>query len=396
MEDKKLLEGIRVVDATIALAGPAASQRMADMGADIIKVESPTGDFSRNYTISNAWVNHISIGFLALNRNKRSIVVNLKTPGSSEVIARLVSTADIFLQNFRPGVAKRLGLDYEHLSQYNPGLVYVQISGYGQTGKYADLPGQDLLLQAMSGVMWNVGRLNDPPIPSSVYATDVIASHLAVEGALTAYIHRLRTGQGQLVDVNMLGGLLDAQCQELSAYFNAGVVPTRGKEMHGHTLLAPPYGVYSTNDRYIVIAMGDLSSVEKALKIQAGLLSNKDPMIFRDEIYRIIQSSIANRSADEVLNDLREHGLWVGPVETYEDLKVNPQVEECELLINLEHPEAGQLKLPGLPIRFNGQNPQPYRPPSKLGEHTIEILREAGFTSEDITRLRNEGVLVPD
>ena len=202
-----ILSGYRVLDCSIAMAGPFAAQRLGDLGADVVKVEPVTGEWQRHVAAGGARGNKINVSFLSLNRNKRSLAVDLKSPDGKAVLLDLVKTADVFLQNYRPGVAKRLGVDYETLSQINPRLVYVSMSGYGESGPYVNRPGQDLLLQAMSGAMLSAGRAGEPPTPAGQYLVDAVTAYTAFEGALAALLHRERTGEGQLVQVNMLDAI---------------------------------------------------------------------------------------------------------------------------------------------------------------------------------------------
>ena len=194
-----ILSGIRVLDCSIAMAGPFAAQRLGDLGADVVKVEPVTGEWQRHVAAGGARGNKVNVSFLSLNRNKRSLAVDLKAPEGKEILYDLVKTADVFLQNYRPGVAKRLGVDYETLSKLNPRLVYVSMSGYGESGPYVNRPGQDLVLQAMSGAMLSAGRAGEAPTPAGQYLVDAITAYTAFEGALAALFHRERTGEGQLV-----------------------------------------------------------------------------------------------------------------------------------------------------------------------------------------------------
>ena len=201
-----VLSGYRVLDCSIAMAGPFAAQRLGDLGADVVKVEPTTGEWQRHVAAGGAEGNRVNVSFLSLNRNKRSLAVDLKSPDGKQVLLDLVKTADVFLQNYRPGVAKRLGVDYESLVKINPKLIYVSISGYGEDGPYVHRPGQDLVLQGMSGAMLSAGREGEPPTAAGQYLVDAITAYTAFEGALAALLHRERTGEGQLVQVNIPHG----------------------------------------------------------------------------------------------------------------------------------------------------------------------------------------------
>lgn len=229
-----VLAGYRVLDCSIAMAGPFAAQRLGDLGADVVKVEPVTGEWQRHAAAGGAGGNRINVSFLSLNRNKRSLAVDLKDPAGKEVLRRLVTTADVFLQNYRPGVADRLGVDYASLAAINPSLVYVSISGYGEDGPYARRPGQDLLLQAMSGAMLSSGRAGEAPRAAGQYLVDAVTASTAFEGVLAALLHRERTGEGQLVTVNMLDAVTTLQMQELSVHTVGGLPQTRSAEPHAH------------------------------------------------------------------------------------------------------------------------------------------------------------------
>src|SRR5262245_35522597 len=218
-----VLDGYRVLDLSIAMSGPFAAMRLGDLGADVIKVEPVSGEWQRHVSAGGARGNRVNVSFLSLNRNKRSLAVNLKSAEGRRLVHALARTADVVLQNYRPGVAARLGMDYETIRGINPRVVYVSISGYGETGPYAGRPGQDLILQGMSGAMFSAGRRTDPPQPSPMYVVDAVTAYTAFEGALAALLHRERTGEGQLVEVNMLDAILTLQMQEMSVFTVGGL-----------------------------------------------------------------------------------------------------------------------------------------------------------------------------
>ena len=262
-----VLSGYRVIDLTIAMAGPLAAMRLGDLGADVIKVEPTGGEWQRHTAAGGAAGKQVNASFLSLNRNKRSLAVDLKSAEGREIVLDLARGSDVFLQNYRPGVAERLGMDYESIRAARPDIVYVSISGYGESGPYANRPGQDMLLQAMSGAMLNVGRAGDPPAPAGTYAVDAITGYGAFEGALAGLLHRERTGEGQLVTVNMLDSAIAVQAQELSIYTVGGVPQHRGREPHGHTYIRAPYGTFATADGYLALAFPHLADLGELLGI---------------------------------------------------------------------------------------------------------------------------------
>ncbi|MCD0506221.1 CaiB/BaiF CoA transferase family protein, partial [Bordetella petrii] len=238
-----ILSGYKVLDCSIAMAGPFAAQRLGDLGADVIKIEPITGEWQRHAPAGGLKGNRVNVSFLSLNRNKRSLAVDLKSPGGQAILRELASQADVFIQNYRPGVAQRLGVDYATLSALNPRLVYASISGYGEDGPYAQRPGQDLLLQAMSGAMLSTGREGEPPRAAGQYLVDAVTAYCAFEGVLAALLHRERSGEGQKVEVNMLDAITTLQMQELSVYTVGGKPQVRSAEPHAHVYIRSPYGV---------------------------------------------------------------------------------------------------------------------------------------------------------
>ena len=390
------LHGITVLDFSLAMAGPFAAQKLGDMGAEVIKIE-PTGDgeWHRTRAAGNAWVNKLNSSFIAFNRNKKSLSVNLKTEKGREAVYRLVEKADVLLQNFRPGVAERLGLDYETIRGVNDKIVYCSISGYGETGPYAKRPGQDLILQGYSGAMWNTGKEGDPPLPLGMFVADATAAHQAVEGILAALFYRERSGKGQKVEISMLNCVMDLQAQELSVYLTGGVKPKRTKEPLAHTLLNSPYGVYKTKDGYMTLAFGPIHLLGEALDNDRlrSFTEWKDGMEHRDEIYRIVAEILPQKTTQEWIEILDRYNLWAGPVYTYDDLVNDPQVHHNQMIVEIDHPTEGKLKVLGIPIRFS-ESPGTIRQyPPLVGEHTDEILKDAGYTEEEIRRLKEEGVV---
>ncbi|MEW2500857.1 CoA transferase [Amycolatopsis sp. NPDC047767] len=393
-----VLDGYRVVDVSIAMAGPLASMRLGDLGADVVKVEPPGGEWQRHAPAGGATGVAVNPSFLSLNRNKRSLAVDLKAPAGRQAAHDLIATADVVLQNYRPGVAQRLGLDYETVREINPGVVYVSISGYGETGPYAQRPGQDLLLQAMSGAMYSVGRAADPPLPAGTYAIDAITAYSAFEGALAALLHRERTGEGQLVTVNMLDAAIAVQMQELSVFTVGGVPQRRGSEAHGHTYIRAPYGVFETADGHLALAMPPLGALAVALDLPelSTMDTDVDGHAKRDEITALVRERLPERSTDDWLARLHEAGIWAGPVYSYADLLQDPQVVHNGSFVRYEHATEGPVTTPGFPYGFSATPPSVRRGAPVTGEHSGEILRELGYAPERIAALvHDKVVLVP-
>jgi crotonobetainyl-CoA:carnitine CoA-transferase CaiB-like acyl-CoA transferase len=390
-----ILSGYRVIDLTIAMAGPLAAMRLGDLGADVVKVEPVSGEWQRHTPAGGASGHQINASFLSLNRNKRSLAVNLKSGEGRAIALDLARRSDVFLQNYRPGVAERLGMDYESIRAVRPDIVYVSISGYGESGPYAGRPGQDMLLQAMSGAMLNVGRASDPPAPAGTYAVDAITGYGAFEGALAGLLHRERTGEGQLVTVNMLDSAIAVQAQELSIYTVGGIPQHRGREVHGHAYIRAPYGTFATADGYLALAFPPLAQLGEVLGIGefAGMDDDVDGHARRDEITALVRARLPERSTAEWLAEFDARGIWAGPVYDYADVLADPQVQHNGSLVSYDHPTEGRVTTPGFPYRFSATPPEVYRGAPLAGEQTREILAELGYDGASVDRLAASGVV---
>ncbi len=391
-----ILSEYRVLDCSIAMAGPFAAQRMGDMGADVVKVEPVTGEWQRHVSAGGAKGNKINVSFLSLNRNKRSLAVDLKSDDGKHVIHQLVKTADVFLQNYRPGVANRLGVDYDTLSRINPRIVYVSISGYGEDGPYVDRPGQDLLLQAMSGAMHSAGQAGEAPNAAGQFLVDAITANAAFEGALGALLHRERTGEGQLVQVNMLDAITALQMQELSIFTVGGIPQKRSGEPHAHVYIRAPYGSFATSDGYIVVAFPSLKTFGEVIGEPSflGMDDEVDSWDRRDEIFAKTRRRLKARTSSEWLELLGAAGLWCGPIYGYEDLVDDPQIKHNGTFVEYDHPTEGKVKTPGFPIRFSKTPSKVVRGAPLAGQHTRAVLEEAGFGADQIDRLVKSGAVI--
>ncbi|MBA8821678.1 CoA transferase [Ochrobactrum sp. P6BS-III] len=391
-----VLSGYRVLDCSIAMAGPFAAQRLGDLGADVVKVEPTTGEWQRHVAAGGAEGNRVNVSFLSLNRNKRSLAVDLKSPDGKQVLLDLVKTADVFLQNYRPGVAQRLGVDYESLSKINPKLIYVSISGYGEDGPYVHRPGQDLVLQGMSGAMLSAGREGEPPTAAGQYLVDAITAYTAFEGALAALLHRERTGEGQLVQVNMLDAITTIQMQELSVFTVGGKPQTRSAEPHAHVYIRAPYGAFATSDGFIIVAFPKLKTLGEVIGEDSFLTMSDevDTWERRDEIFAKTRDKLKTKTSAEWLELFRAADIWCGPVYGYADLVDDQQIKHNGTFVEYEHPTEGNVKTPGFPIRFSKTPSTVDRGAPVTGQDTRDVLAEAGYAADKIEALEQSGVIV--
>ena len=389
------LAGVRVLDATQMLAGPICGMRLGDMGADVLKIEPPgTGEWTRSHGFADAEINGHTTAQLGLNRNKRSVAINLKHPDGQAVLHDLVRHSDVFMQNYRVGTAERIGAGYEQLSAVNPRLVYAQISGYGEDGPYRDRPGQDLIVQGYSGSMFSVGSSSDPPLPGALWAVDAMTGYQAGMGILAALVSRGKTGRGQKISVSMLAMAMDCQSQELVTAFNLGIQPQRSKAPFAHAWVTAPYGSYRTMDGWINLAQVPVHVLGEAIDSDRlrKMTDWSDGITHRDEIYEIVSEIMPSRTTGEWIEILDRYKLWSGPVYTYKDLENDPHVRATGMITEVEHPEIGTLRMPNVPIGFSETPGEIRLPPPLLGEHTDEVLREVlGYDRERLEHLRGVG-----
>jgi crotonobetainyl-CoA:carnitine CoA-transferase CaiB-like acyl-CoA transferase len=389
------LEGVRVVDLTLALAGPAATQRLGDWGADVVKVEPPGGEWSRSHPVRNAYVDGEATNFICFNRNKRSIGIDLKRADGRELLLRIVRKADVFVHNFRPGVVERLGIDAETVRSQNPGLIYAYVCGYGSSGPDARRPGQDLLLQAYAGVMFSVGADGDRPNAGPIFAADVIASHFLTEAVLAALLERARTGTGQTIEVSMLGALLDSQMQELVTYLNLGLAPERPAVPAAHWIINPPYGVYRAKDGWLALAMADPVALGEALGSEAvrALETWEEAAQNGELIFREVERLLPERAVDEWIETFDRHGVWVGPVHRYEDLTENAQIKAEGYFRPVPTARGGTFLMPDNAIKVAERRPPEHRPPPTVSQHAEAILDEYGIEADERAALFESGVV---
>ncbi|MFT3948260.1 MAG: CaiB/BaiF CoA-transferase family protein [Agriterribacter sp.] len=379
----RLLDDILVVDFSQFLSGPSCGLRLADLGARVIKIEREgSGDLCRELYVSDTKIGDgESTIFHAINRNKESFSVNLKDPEALKRVKKLITSADVMLHNFRPGVMTKLGLDYDTVSQINPGIIYGEISGYGDEGEWRALPGQDLLLQAVSGITYLSGSKDDPPIPMGIAVADIIAGTHLGQGILAALYRKWLHGTGGLVQVSMLESLLDFQFEVLTCFLNDGNdLPVRGAVNGTHAYIAAPYGVYKTSDGYIAIAMAPVTKLGALMKVES-LYSYEQPQEWftkRDEIKAILKESFLHRTTADWLAVLEPEDIWCADVYDYEDLLA----QEGYRLLEMEQwvvSNAAKVKTTRCPVTIDGKRVTCSRGAPLLGEHNEKIIREFGL-----------------
>lgn len=389
-----LLESMKVLSFTHFLQGPLAAQTLGDFGADVIKIEPLTGAFERHWSGHNAYLNGISINFLIGNRNNRSISVDLKTIQGKEIVSRLVQDADVLIENYRPGVMQRLGLDYESLRKINPSLIYCSCSGYGEDGPYCMLPGQDILAQAKSGLMMQSGRKTDPPIPLGAPVVDIHGSVLAASAILAAYYARLRTGQGRKIESNLLDAALDLQIEPLNIHLNGFPLYDRSPSGISSRFGQAPYGIFQTADSFLCLSMIPLDKLAIIFDDEIFLTWTDDgQFVRREEINQRVAEHMITRTNEEWIQIFDQNQVWYSLVCTYEDVQKNPQVQWNQIFYEIDHPAAGKVRLMANPIRFNGKCLKQHRMPPTLGEHTVEILSEIGYCNDEIQQLIQEHII---
>jgi crotonobetainyl-CoA:carnitine CoA-transferase CaiB-like acyl-CoA transferase len=384
-----LLSGVRVVAFTQFLLGPVATQYMADMGADVIKVETPGGGaWERSWAGGNTFMNDVSAFFLLSHRNVRSVAVDLKSEAGREAVLRLISTADVVVENFRPSVMDRLGLGFEAVREIKPDIIYASASGYGPDGPNRDLPGQDLLLQAITGLAAATGRGQTGPLAAGAPVVDQHAASLLTMGILAALVHRERTGLGQQIQVNMLEAALDLQVEPLTYHLNGGSLQTPELGM-GSMFHPAPYGIYAVGDGHIALSLSPLSTLAQALGCPKELEPFRDDhaLTHREEITRVVAALLAGRTLSQLLDLLRDAGVWCAPVNDYAGVEADPAVVHLGCLTGFDHPRAGHVRTVRHPIRYSIGEPELRHVPPEVGEHTAAILAEIGYPPADVQRL---------
>jgi len=391
------LDGIRVLDLTRALAGPYCTLMLGDHGADVIKVEMPgTGDETREWAPPS--VKGISAYYLSINRNKRSVTVDLKNPDGKRVLERLIERSDVVVENFSPGTLARLGFPDDRVRAINKRAVLCHISGFGQDGPGRAWPAYDLIVQGMGGIMSLTGEPGSDPVMVGVPQADMVAGMFAAFAVAAALHARERTGEGQVIDATMIGGQVALLSRQAARYFADGTVPRPEGNVHASIV---PYQTFKASDGHVNVGVANTPLFERfcrALELEELLedqrfTDNPKRVAHRKEIVPIIERKIRTLTKAEVVRRLREANVPVGPINALDEVFADPVVRHLGLIAEVDHPTAGRVRAPGIPVRLSGTPPSVRRHPPELGEHTDEVLRELGYAKEEIAALRRDGAV---
>ncbi|UUZ77138.1 CoA transferase [Polaromonas sp. P1(28)-13] len=369
---------------------------LADLGADVVKIEPLKGAFERHWAGFDAFIDDVSIFFMLANRNQRSLSIDLRSDKGKEIILRMVREADVVIENYRPGVMKRLGFDYESLKAINPRLIYCSCTGYGSDGPYLERPGQDLLLQCMSGLALLSGEDGAPPTPVGSAIVDQHAAMLAAFGVVAAMYEREKTGQGKMIESNLLNAALDLQIEPLIYYLNKGPLWKRIKPGMGSRFHPAPYGAYQTSNGWIAISLTSADKLVKAFGADPfARYTDRDQIDKRSEIHQAVCAVMLRKTTAEWETVFAQCDVWNAPVNDYEQVERDPQVVFNKMIMDVEHPDVGNVKLLSHPVRYDGKAPAVTRPPPRIGEHTREVLAELGYSPAEIEAFVNSAVVKP-
>jgi crotonobetainyl-CoA:carnitine CoA-transferase CaiB-like acyl-CoA transferase len=391
------LAGMRVLELAQIMAGPTCGMMLADMGANVIKVEKlPGGDDSRGY--KEPVVNGVSAPFMILNRNKRGIALNLKHEDGRKILLRMVESADVLTENYRHGTLEKLGLGYKVLSEINPGLIYCAVSGYGREGPYADKAGFDLIAQGFSGLMSVTGEPGRPPVKTGNSIADINAGILAVVGITAAYAHKLKTGRGQVVDTSLMEAAMQQMYWHAAIYFATGNSPGPTGSAH---LLTAPYQAFRAKDGWINIGGANQANWERIAVVvghpewreDERFATNSARMKNLEALTAAMDEVLVTKTRDEWITEFDAAGVPVGPVQTIGEALNHPQAKIRNMVVDLEHPQAGPTKALGCPVHFSETPTRIDRPAPMLGEHSRELLKEYGFDDSEIDGFVASGVI---
>jgi crotonobetainyl-CoA:carnitine CoA-transferase CaiB-like acyl-CoA transferase len=392
------LAGVKVLELAQIMAGPTCGMMLADLGADVIKVERvPGGDDTRR--MDRPSVGGESASFMAMNRNKRGIALNLKLPAAQDALKRMAAKADVVTENYRKGTMEKLGVGYEDLRKVNPGIIYCSISGYGRTGPYADKGGFDLIAQGASGLMAVTGEPGRAPVKSGGPVCDINAGLLGALGVVCAYVHRLKSGEGQLVDTSLFEAGIQQMYWQAAIYFATGESPGPTGSAH---ILSAPYQAFRAADGWLTIGGANQANWERLVAVldaaellkDARFASNAERMKNLPALTAALEPHIKKWRVRELLAALDKAGVPCGPINSVADMAADPHTRAREMVVELEHPRAGRTRALGLPVKLSRTPGKVSRPAPMMGQHTREVLAEFGFSKEEIEALVRSGAAV--
>jgi len=392
------LAGVTVLELAQIMAGPTCGLMLADLGADVIKVERvPGGDDTRR--MDRPSVKGESASFMAMNRNKRGIALNLKLPAAQAALKRMAARSDVVTENYRKGTMEKLGLGYEALRAVNPAIIYCSISGYGRTGPYAEKGGYDLIAQGMSGLMGVTGEAGRAPVKSGGPVCDINAGLLGALGVVSAYVHRLKTGEGQLIDTSLFEAGIQQLYWQAAIHFATGEVPGPTGSAH---ILSAPYQAFRAADGWLNIGGANQANWERMCRVLGArdwledprFRSNADRMKNLDALVPLMNARLKDRQVDDLIKALEAEGVPCGRINSIADVATDPQALAREMVVELEHPRAGRTRALGLPIKLSRTPGKVSRPAPVLGQHTREVLGEFGFSAAEVDALVGSGAAV--
>jgi crotonobetainyl-CoA:carnitine CoA-transferase CaiB-like acyl-CoA transferase len=392
------LAGVKVLELAQIMAGPTCGMLLADLGADVVKVERiPGGDDTRS--MDRPSVNGESAAFMAMNRNKRGIALNLKLPSAQEALKRMAAKADVLTENYRKGTLEKLGVGYDTLKRINPALIYCAISGYGRTGPYADKGGYDLIAQGMSGLMATTGEPGRPPVKVGSPVCDINGGMLAALGVVSAYVHRLKTGVGQMVDTSLFEAGIQQTYWQAAIYFATRASPGPSGSAH---ILSAPYQAFKAKDGWLTIGGANQPNWQRLARVlgapqwieDARFLTNTHRMQNLDALVALMNEKLATKTVAGWIALLEAAGVPCGPINSIAQVFEDPQALARAMVVDLEHPKAGRTRAIGLPIKLSATPGKVARPAPLFGQHTREVLAEFEFSAKEIEELIRSGAAV--
>lgn len=382
------LKGLIVADFSQLAQGPWATQMLGDMGAEIIKIEPVKGDWMRHFSYGNLYPRGESISFVSLNRNKRSIALNLKDDEDKKIVQNIIRKADILVENFRPDVMERLGLGYKEMSKINPRLIYCSSSGYGSSGPYMKRPGQDLLAQSLSGTAALNGKRGELPVVTAVGQADFLTGLFIVQSVLAAIYYREKSGKGQKIEANLLSSVVGFHVQEITAYLHQGSVPEKSDSGIPNPWIGAPYGLYNTKNYCIAIGMNSVQKLAQILNLKKydfDDYASNNIMENRDQIRYDFNEIFRTKTTNEWLEILLEHDIWCSEVNTFDEMVADSQIKHNKMILDYDHPTIGKIKTTGFAVKFSETEQNIYKPSPLLNEHSSEILKEfCNYSDEEI------------